>query len=84
MTARYRTMNPGAVLGHRIDASFVRDLLDQEGCFGLRMYHALDASNQPTLVMVGTDENGDDMLDLVMDKMFPCPRLCSKPNVLNG
>jgi hypothetical protein len=52
-------------------------LLNQTGCVGVRMYHAMQEDGRPCLVLVGLDENGEELLDgELVEKGFPCPPFC--------
>ncbi len=42
-------------------AAFDR-LLSQPGCIGIRVYYAMDKEQKVNLVVMGTDENGQDIL----------------------
>lgn len=60
-----------------IDASAVEALLNQQGCAGMRIYFALNAHNNLTLVLVGTDINEKDMTTgVILDKLKDCPPFC--------
>ncbi len=53
-----------------ISATAVQDLLNQPGCVGVRIYFALNAYNNLTLVLVGTDTNENDMTSgIILDKL---------------
>ena len=58
----------------------VDDLLSQQGCVGIRIYYgktgtlSADASQ---LIIVGTDVDGNDMTDKILDAGTPCPDFCS-------
>ncbi len=73
------------VKGYKIDKAALQALMDQEGCVSVRFYLALNGILPPelTLVAVGVDVNGNDMLELVMDHLGICPPDCSEPNELN-
>jgi hypothetical protein len=61
------------------------DLLAQPGCAGVRFYYGLDASGQDTLILVGVDQNGNDMVNgVLMDSHYPCPPYCGDGNSLNS
>lgn len=63
---------------------FGRDHLDkilaQSGCVGVRVYYGKEgtSSTDPsTLVIVGTNDEGNDMTEVVLDGGYPCPTHCS-------
>jgi len=84
MTARYRTQNPNEIKGHFFGKDVLKEILDQEGCMGIRMYYGLDADGNKALVIVGADANENDMTDKVGDISLPCPSRCGNSNDLNS
>jgi hypothetical protein len=61
-----------------ISATAVKELLNQPGCLGVRIYFALNANNNLTLVLVGTDINEKDMTTgVILDKLKDCPPFCN-------
>lgn len=84
MTAAYRTKYPTQVKANYLGAEWYTKLLNQEGCVGIRIFHAVNSEGEMDVVLVGVDENGDDMLDMVVDRSRPCPNLCGAVNVLNS
>lgn len=85
MTARYRNTTPqNAVLGHFFGKENILAILDQFKCVGIRIYYGVDEYNKQQLILVGAQENGDDILDLLMDRSAPCPTQCSEANPLNS
>ena len=86
MTKRFResTWNTGTI-ALAAGGDLVSQILSQTGCKGVRFYFALDADNQIQLVLVGVDENGDDMYEgVLVDRLSICPPKCSAKNALNG
>lgn len=50
----------------------------QIGCAGLRTYFALTNSGTLTIVVVGVDENGNDMTNgIILERSYNCPINCS-------
>ncbi len=74
------------VKGYKIDKNALQALMDQEECVSVRFYLALNGILSPklTLVAVGVDVNGNDILDLIMDDMDFCPPDCPEDNELNS
>lgn len=72
----------GYIKAHFIGRDKLIEILNQNSCMGLRIYYGTDVSTTgpatPELVMVGTDENGNDILlnALILDSTFPCPPSC--------
>ncbi len=61
-----------------ITATAVQELLNQPGCEGVRIYFSLNANNNLTLVLVGTDINEKDMTSgVILDKLKDCPPFCN-------
>lgn len=61
------------------------DLLAQSGCAGLRFYYGRKADGQDSLILVGVDKEGNDLVQgVVMEESFPCPPLCGDGNSLNS
>ena len=83
LTAAHRRAFPRERKGHFFGKEILNQLLAQEGCVGIRMYHGLDREGQREMVLVGANAVGDDMLDLVADMSAPCPKTCPKSNLLN-
>lgn len=61
------------------------ELLAQPGCSGLRYYYGRNAQGQDTLILVGVDKEGNDMVQgVVMEECFLCPPFCGTTNPLNS
>jgi hypothetical protein len=77
MVTRAREAKLLPVHGWRFDAPIVREILDQKGAAGIRMYMAVGDDGGPTLVLVGTDEEGNDMAQgTIAENAWPCPPYC--------
>ena len=85
-TANYRnTIQPGDTIAFAAGKEKLIELLTQAECLGARIYYAIKDDGEKNLVIVGVDENGDDMENgLLIDQFIPCPKYCSKPNKLNS
>lgn len=60
---------------------FFRDVFDkilsQKGCVGIRYYYAKLDNGSPTLVIVGVDSTGKDMMQATIgEAVYPCPPFC--------
>lgn len=84
MTARHRTAHPTEIKGHFIGKNMIKAIAEQDGYMGIRIYHALNTDGSREVVLVGVDEEGDDMLKIIVDRSSPCPNMCSKKNGLNS
>ncbi|MCC7002637.1 MAG: hypothetical protein IT357_10825 [Gemmatimonadaceae bacterium] len=86
LTRQYRVTHKGAYADAvtAFNAGPVLQLLQQKGCVGLRTYRATFESGATSLVLVGVDEKGNDMVDgIILEEGFPCPPFCSDDNALN-
>jgi hypothetical protein len=84
LTKEYRSRNSSSIKAHFFGKEVLSQLLDQEGCMGIRMYYGQDEDGNSELVLVGADASENDMLDLIIDNSVPCPNYCSSPNALNS
>ncbi|GAB5417054.1 MAG: hypothetical protein Crog4KO_19200 [Crocinitomicaceae bacterium] len=84
MTARYRDDNPGDIKGHFYGKDILKQLLNQEGAMGIRIYYGIDENGKKELVLVSADADENDNLDLVVDLSQPCPPDCGAANDLNS
>ncbi len=85
LTERYRSRTGiGAVKGGLFWKDGIERLLQQEGCVAMRYYYAQNEDGKPTLVLVGVDKEGHDMLSgVLLDLSWPCPPICDGPHPLN-
>jgi len=61
------------------------ELLAQSGCAGLRYYYGRKSKGQDTLILVGVDKEGNDIVQgVVLEETFICPPICGTANVLNS
>ncbi len=75
---------PGEVIGGYFGEDAIAAILLQEGTTGLRYYFGENDDGSRHIILVGVDEQGDDLVDgLLADKSGECPPFCSKANVLN-
>jgi hypothetical protein len=53
--------NQPGIMGGIFDIEAIKDIINQEGVYGLRYYYGFDAANkQRNIILVGTDEYGND------------------------
>src|SRR6266850_5664175 len=85
LTAKHRrSAGIGAVKGGMFRKDSLERLLQQEECVAMRYYYALREDEKPTLVLVGVDKDGHDILcGVMLDLAWPCPPVCDGPNPLN-
>lgn len=84
LTANFRRDYPNAIKAHFVGREHLEALLAQDGAMGVRIFHGVDDTGAFKLVLVAADANEDDMLDMVVDKLVPCPSQCGTRNGLNS
>lgn len=62
----YKEANPGDISGYVIGRNIIDHILAQPGCVGMRFYNALNEEGRKTLVYVGVDASGNDMMKKVV------------------
>lgn len=73
------------VLSYLYREEAVRQLLEQEGCAGIRMYNGLDGQNQRQLILVGVAVDGTDMTEgVIIAEAAPCPPICTVSPLAQG
>ncbi|MBL7801923.1 MAG: hypothetical protein JNL95_14470 [Chitinophagales bacterium] len=86
-TAAYRDQFPsmdGVIKGLFIGKNKINDLLNQTNVVGVRIYFGLNDEGVANLVVVGAKASGDDVTDLIVERLKPCPPYCGNGNALNG
>ncbi len=58
----YETACPDGQRGFMLGRNILEKILAQPGCTGIRFHHAINQAGQKTVVYVGMDENGNDLL----------------------
>lgn len=65
---------------------FGKDHIDQilanPRCLGIRVYYGkegVSSNDAPQLILVGYDEDGNDLVDTIVDAGLPCPTHCPQP-----
>ncbi len=86
LTKNFRDNNPvTAIIAQKLGKSAIQAILDQTSCVDLRAYYAQTDTGTPTLVFVGVDSNGDDIITgVIADRAAACPLNCSSANALNS
>lgn len=84
LTARHRMKYPNGGLGVAYGSELIQQLLDNPGCVGVRMYFAQESDGSQTVVLVGVDETGNDLLNLIVENGIRCPNFCGDSNALNS
>ena len=61
------------------EKNIVEQILNQDGCEGIRIYNALNEEGKITFVLVGYDKEEKDMTDgFISDRGRLCPPKCTK------
>ena len=64
MISSYRQSNPTDVAGYFIGRNIIEQVLAQPGCIGIKFYNAYNEAGRKTLVYVGVNAAGNDMLSI--------------------
>jgi len=86
LTASYRnSVAQGSIKAGFFGKSAIQEILEQEKCVGIRIYYALEEDDTPTFVVVGVEENEDDLIGgKIAETPRPCPPHCGSANDLNS
>jgi hypothetical protein len=86
MTKAYRDSMPkDSPIAATFSKSALKNILDQAGCAGIRMYYAKGADKKLTLVLTGMKAEGGDIYEGRLAEMAQlCPPFCSPRNPLNS
>lgn len=86
LTRRFKeSVSPKTERGGMFHRAAVDEVLRQPGCVGLRFYHGRNADGSAAVVLVGVDEQGNDMTDgVLLERQYPCPPYCGEPDGLNA
>lgn len=72
------------IKGGHFARNIFEKILAQPGCVGIRYYYAALDDGSPTMVLVGVDQNGNDLYSGVIgETIYPCPPFCGSVNELN-
>lgn len=77
---------PSLPKAYTLDASLIQELLDQEGCAGIRIYNGYDTVSQSmTPVIIGVDKDNSDIIaGRIIDRLVICPNNCpTGPSLLD-
>lgn len=65
------------IKGGSFERAAIDKILAQPGCQKLRFYFAADDTGKQTIILVGVDTSGKDMMmGTILDKTMPCPPYC--------
>ncbi|MDP2159749.1 MAG: hypothetical protein Q8K02_04660 [Flavobacterium sp.] len=81
----FQTVHPQEIKAFYVGSNLLKAIMEQEGCIGLRIYNAYDdQSKTKTVVLVGVDEDENDMKEgVIVDKTFRCPPTCPTVSILD-
>lgn len=85
-TAEFRkTISAGDTIAQFYGRDKIEQILAQEDCMGIRIYHGIDEDGKRILILVGADRNENDMTSGIIVEIGPkCPPICSTSNPLNS
>lgn len=66
MIKAYETAVPEGPRGFALGRVILEKILAQPGCTGIRFHHAINSEGQKTVVYIGMDANGNDMMQHTM------------------
>lgn len=70
-----------AMKGGAFHREAIDKILAQKNCVGIRIYFAKLDDATPTFVVVGVDNNGDDLSEgIIAEAIIPCPPFCGDLN----
>ena len=70
-----------ALKGGAFHREVIDKILAQKNCVGIRIYFAKLDDAKPTFVVVGVDNNGDDLSEgIIAEAIIPCPPFCGALN----
>ena len=71
------TQFQGLTVASMIDKDAYQLVMDQPGCVNIRTYFALNEAGTLTIVVVGVDASGADMMDgVLLNRALNCPTTC--------
>jgi len=85
-TENYRNSEKAeAIKAEFIGKDLVEEILGQEKCVGLRLYFGKNEKGDLNIVVVGADEDGNDLYQgVIAEKLPPCPPYCGTSSPLLG
>lgn len=85
LTKNYRTISLGLPLAESFNKTELMELLTKNDCKQLRIYYGLNSTLDKTslrLVLCGVNENGEDMLEIILENGILCPPTCDPKSPL--
>lgn len=87
MTKRYRDSQTEEmyIKAEYFGKEAIQSILQQKDCVGIRIYYALDENMVKKMVLVGVDQNENDLYNgILAEKGFTSPPLALNSNPLNS
>lgn len=83
-THSFQEAYPEEIKAYFAGSNKLKQVLEQEGCIGIRIYAGLDkTTNRKNLVLVGVDAIGQDMVNgTLLEQLNPCPPRCDNNSPL--
>lgn len=83
-THDFQSANPDAFKCFYVGSERIKELMDQKGLMGIRIYRGYDKHNDvENLVLVGVDALGNDMCaEKFLERLIPCPVACAQNSIL--
>lgn len=80
LTHSYQESNLEKPNSYFVGLDKINELLQQNGCIGVRIYPGLDPlTNKSNMVLVGVDQEGEDLTNgIMLDELVTCPPYCAK------
>ncbi|HLP13158.1 MAG TPA: hypothetical protein VK177_14570 [Flavobacteriales bacterium] len=76
----FKNANPGAVYAHLFGKNKLANVLSQQGCMGIRIYHAIEpGTGAKKVIIYGVDQNGDGLTNYILEYSVGCPPNCGRP-----
>jgi hypothetical protein len=66
MVKDFQVANPSEVKSYYIGKNIISQILSQPGCVGIKFYNAYNEEGQKTLVYVGVDEFGKNIMEYTL------------------
>lgn len=78
-TQSYQKLYPNEKKAFYVGRDQLMKILENSECMGVRIYNGFnDEDSQSNKVLIGVNSNGDDMTeDVILEKLVPCPPICS-------
>lgn len=84
LTAAWHAKNPGETYATIFPAEVYHALLNQESVTHIRSYSAINLEGNNTLVLLGVDSDGNDIVDGLLFELGPqCPPYCGLASSLS-